>query len=68
MDTTYTYAESEDDRRIETYRIEQFRKMGFSPVQVFSLLAWGTSMHDAEFLTSRGCEPARALTILEPLV
>ena len=52
---------------VETYKISQYERLGFSFEDALMAIDQRIDWHDAERLLSRGCSPELALAILAPL-
>jgi len=52
---------------VETYKISQYERLGFSFEDALMAIDQKIDWHDAERLLSRGCSPELALAILAPL-
>ena len=52
---------------VETYKIAQYERLGFSFEDALMAIDQGIDWHDVERLLSRGCSPELALAILAPL-
>jgi hypothetical protein len=52
---------------VETYKIAQYERLGFSFEDALMAIDQKIDWHDAERLLSRGCSPELALAILAPL-
>jgi hypothetical protein len=52
---------------VETYKISQYERLGFSFEDALMAIDQKIDWHDAERLVSRGCSPELALAILAPL-
>ena len=52
---------------VETYKIAQYERLGFSFEDALMAIDQKIDWHDAEHLLSRGCPPELALAILAPL-
>jgi hypothetical protein len=49
---------------VETYRIGQFQRLGFSVEDALRAIDQGIDWHDVQRLLSGGCSPELALAIL----
>ncbi len=60
-------APSAEAIELESHRIRQYARLGFSLDDALVAIAQGIDWHDAERLVDRGCPPELALAILAPL-
>jgi hypothetical protein len=52
---------------VDSYKISQYERLGFSLEAALSAIDQGIDWHDVDRLLSRGCAPELALAILAPL-
>jgi hypothetical protein len=58
---------SAEDWAVESYKITQYERLGFSLDDSLTAIERGIDWHDVERLLTRGCAPELALAILAPL-
>lgn len=55
-----------DEIRVEMWRLDQFAEMGFSGLEIATLLTWDVDLEDARKLMAKGCPHDLAMRILRP--
>jgi hypothetical protein len=60
-------APSAEAFELESHRIRQYQRLGFSLEDALMAIGQGIDWHDADRLLSRGCPPELALAILAPV-